>query len=92
MTAGGLIGLYLSGFTESFLNNVGALVLLSAIFIISLMLITHLSLGWLFSRMGIWTVVVFRRIDEIIKKKRERRKRARKTMVATAKIENKAEG
>jgi len=85
MTAGGLIGLYLSGFTESFLNNVGALVLLSAIFIISFMLITHLSLGWLFSRAGIWILVAFRHMGETIRKKRERRKRARKTMVAKAK-------
>ena len=89
MTAGGLIGLYLSGLTESFLNNVGALVFLFAIFIISFMLITHLSLGRLFSRVGIWIIVLLRRINEIIKKKRERRKRARKTMVATAKIKRK---
>jgi S-DNA-T family DNA segregation ATPase FtsK/SpoIIIE len=89
MTAGGLIGLYLSGLTESFLNNVGALVLLSAIFIISFMLITHLSLGWLFSRTGIWILVAFRHMGETIRKKRERRKRARKTMAAKAKRKSK---
>ncbi|MBW2217114.1 MAG: DNA translocase FtsK [Deltaproteobacteria bacterium] len=53
------------------------------------MLITHLSLGWLLSKMGIWTVVMFRRVNEIIKKKRERRKRARKTMVAKVRIKKK---
>ena len=50
MPAGGLIGLYLAKAAVSFLNHFGALILLMAIFMISLMLITHLSLGVLFSR------------------------------------------
>jgi len=86
--AGGFLG-ELSGSLSYILNHFGALLFLWAIFIISLMLITHLSLGWLLSKMGIWTVVMFRRVNEIIKKKRERRKRARKTMVAKVRIKKK---
>jgi len=87
--AGGLVGLYLAGLAEGFLNHFGALILLVAVFIISLMLITHVSLGWLLSRISSWAVVAFRHMGEIIKKKRERKKRARKTMVAKAKRRSK---
>ncbi len=90
MPAGGLVGLYMAGFIESFLNHFGAYILFLAIFIISFMLITHVSLGGLFSRIGTWAVVAFRHINEIIKKKRERKKRAQKTMVAKAKRRSKA--
>ncbi len=84
LPAGGQIGLYLAKFTENFLNHFGAYILLLAIFIISLMLLTHLSLGWLFSKVGIWFLVLFRQLAETIKKKKERRKRAEKTRVAKA--------
>ncbi len=90
MPPGGFIGLHIANLTEGFLNHFGGYLLLLAIFIISLMLITHLSLGWLFSKIGIWIVVLVRQVSEIIKKKRERRKRARKTLVAKEKIKKKA--
>jgi len=89
MPAGGLVGLHLAGFLEGFLNHFGAYILLLAVFIISLMLITHLSLGWFFSSLGTWVLVLSRRIHEIIRKRMERRKRARKTMVAKAKRKSK---
>ncbi len=82
MEAGGFIGLHLAEFTKGFLNEAGGLILLSAVFIISLMLITRLSLGRVLSTAGIGILVIVRRVGEIIKKRRERKRRARKTLVA----------
>ena len=88
LMAGGFVG-KLSASLAYILNHFGALIFLWAIFIISLMLITHLSLGWLFSKVGIWSAVMYRRVNEIINKRRERKKRARKTMAAKVKIRKK---
>lgn len=82
MEAGGFIGLHLAEFTKGFLNEAGGLILLSAVFIISLMLITRLSLGRVLSTAGIGILVIVRRVGEIIKKRRERKRRARKTLAA----------
>lgn len=89
MAAGGLIGLYLAKASASILNPFGALILLIAVFVISLMLITHISMGFLFSRAGTWVLVMTRRVNEVIMKKRERKKRARKTIVAREKPRSK---
>jgi len=89
MPAGGIVGLHIAEFTEGFLNHFGAYILFLIIFTISLMLVTHLSMGWLFSKTGTWILIVNRRIGEIIKKKRERKKRALKTMAAKAKHRSK---
>jgi len=89
MRAGGLVGFYLAGLSEGVLNHFGAYVLLLAIFIISLMITTHLSLGWLFSKLGLWVLGVLKRIREVARKRKERKKRARKTMVAKARIKKK---
>jgi len=86
--AGGFLGSF-SGGLSKFFNHFGACIFLWAVFFISLMLLTHLSLGWLFSRIGTWAVVLFRHIGEIIKKRRERKKRARKTMAAKVKRRSK---
>jgi len=79
--AGGFLG-ELSASLSHILNPFGALIFLWAIFIISLMLITHLSLGWLFSKIWTWLVIAIRRTGDLIEKRRERKRRARKTLVA----------
>jgi len=54
--AGGLMGQVLAERTMGFLNYFGTYLLLLAIFIISLMIITGLSLGGVFSKLGIWII------------------------------------
>ncbi len=89
MPAGGKVGFYVAGFLEGFLNHFGAYIFLLAVFVISLMLITHISLGWLFSRIGIWLVVLFRQIGAVIEKRKERKRRARKTHIIQEKRRSK---
>ena len=84
--AGGLVGLHVAGLTKGFLNYFGAYVLLLTIFIISLMIVTHFSLGWFLSKLGLWPLGILRHIRDAIKKRTERRKRARKTVVARKKM------
>ena len=88
MAPGGLIGYHLAGGAENFLNYFGAYVLLFAIFIISLMVVTHLSLGWFFSKLGLWALGMVRRIRDVVTKRKERKKRARKTMSARERIKS----
>lgn len=88
MIAGGLVGLYLAGVAERFLNHFGAYTLLSTIFLISLMVATHLSLGSVFSNLGLLSLGLLRRTRDILRKRKERRKRARKTMVARERIKS----
>jgi S-DNA-T family DNA segregation ATPase FtsK/SpoIIIE len=89
MIAGGLVGIALADLGKNFLNQPGAYLFLITVFIISLMAATHLSLGWLFSRLGLWALGIFRHGTEIIKKRMERRKRARRTLLAREKIKSK---
>ena len=88
ITPGGLVGLHLAGLAENVLNNFGAYVLLVTVFIISLMVVTHLSLGRVFSKLGFWILGLFKRFRDIVIKIKERRKRTRKTMVAHHKIKS----
>ena len=88
IAAGGLVGLHLAGLAENVLNNFGAYVLLVSVFIISLMIVTHLSLGRVFSKLGFWILGLFKRFRDILIKIKERRKRTRKTMVAHHKIKS----
>ncbi|MFH1243485.1 MAG: DNA translocase FtsK 4TM domain-containing protein [Pseudomonadota bacterium] len=85
---GGLAGLYLAGSAERFLNQFGAYVFLSTIFIISLMVATHLSLGSLFSGLGLGSLSLLRRIKEMATKRRARKNRARKSMLAREKMKS----
>jgi S-DNA-T family DNA segregation ATPase FtsK/SpoIIIE len=87
--AGGIVGDYLAGLIRGFLNYFGAYVLFLAVFIISLMIVSHLSLGWLFSRLGLWIMGVLRHIKEAINKKRERKKRSHRTTIARTKMKSK---
>ncbi|MFC1820112.1 DNA translocase FtsK [Thermodesulfobacteriota bacterium] len=80
LPGGGLVGYYVSGSMKGVLNYFGANVFLLAIFIISLMVCTHISFGWLISKLSLWTLGFLRRVKEYYTKKREkkRKKRARK--------------
>jgi S-DNA-T family DNA segregation ATPase FtsK/SpoIIIE len=87
--AGGLVGVYLAELTKRFLNFFGAHVFFLAVFIISLMIVSRLSLGWFFSRLGLWITGVLRHIKEAINKKRERKKRSHRTTLAREKMKSK---
>jgi S-DNA-T family DNA segregation ATPase FtsK/SpoIIIE len=87
--AGGLVGVELAKLTKSFLNFFGAYVFFLAVFVISLMIVSRLSLGWLFSRLGLWITGVLRHIKEAINKKRERKKRSHRTTLARVKMKSK---
>jgi DNA segregation ATPase FtsK/SpoIIIE, S-DNA-T family len=87
--AGGLVGLILSGSIRDLLNHFGAFVFLLTVFIISLMVATRLSIGWLFSRLALWILSVIKRFRDVFTKKKERRKRARKTLPAKEKMKAK---
>ena len=87
--AGGIVGDYLAGLTRGFLNYFGAYVVFLAVFIISLMVLSHLSLGWFFSKLGLWILGALRHIKEVLNKRRERKRRSRKSMSARAKIKSK---
>ena len=86
--SGGLAGVHIAGFMKGFLNYFGAYVLLAAIFIISLMVCTHISFGWVFSRITLWLGSIIRRIREFFMKKREKRrkKRVRKEIIRQEKV------
>ena len=73
--SGGLAGYYVAGFMRGFLNDFGAFVLLLTVFIISLMVCTNLSFGWLFSKIGLWLSAMIRRFREILQKRKERRRK-----------------
>ncbi|MBC8417299.1 MAG: DNA translocase FtsK [Desulfobacteraceae bacterium] len=88
MPAGGLVGLHLAGLIRAVLNHFGAYVFLVTVFIISLMVVTHLSLGRIFWRVGLWILGILKRFRDIVIKIKERRKRVRKTMVAHHKIKS----
>jgi S-DNA-T family DNA segregation ATPase FtsK/SpoIIIE len=80
--AGGMAGLFLADYTKGFLNSFGAYVLFLMGFIISLMVLTRISLGQVLS--GIWwsVLAVYRRFKEALVKRKERRRRASKTLTA----------
>ena len=89
MAAGGIIGLHIAGLSISILNSFGSYVFLASIFAISLLTVTRLSFGWIFSRLGLWILGIFKKIKDIITKRKERKKRAKKTLVARDKIKKK---
>ena len=72
MTAGGLVGLHLAGWTQDVLNHFGAYVFLVTIFLVALMLVTHLSLGRVFSSVSLSVVVLLRRFKDMVTKIRGR--------------------
>jgi S-DNA-T family DNA segregation ATPase FtsK/SpoIIIE len=53
------------------------------------MVVTHLSLGWVFSRLRISGAVISRRILEVVNKRRERKKRGQRVMAARERMKSK---
>jgi S-DNA-T family DNA segregation ATPase FtsK/SpoIIIE len=80
--AGGMAGLFLANHFKGFLNAFGAYILFLMGFVISLMVLTQVSLGQVFS--GIWWsgLSVYRHVRESVVKRKERRRRANKTVAA----------
>ena len=60
--SGGVIGYFIARFMTNVLNDFGACVILGAAFIISFMVITDASFGWLFSNIYLWGNSLMRRI------------------------------
>lgn len=73
--SGGFAGVHIAEFMKGILNSFGAYVLLAALFIISLMVCTHISFGWVLSRVSLWLGSILRRIRELSMKKKERRRK-----------------
>jgi len=73
--SGGLTGHYVAAFAKGFLNDFGAYVFLSAVFVISLMVCTNISFGWLFSRTYLWFTFLQRHVKEFMLKRRERKRK-----------------
>ncbi|MBW1816319.1 MAG: DNA translocase FtsK 4TM domain-containing protein [Deltaproteobacteria bacterium] len=86
---GGLVGLYLGNQVKGFLNHFGATIFFLSIFLISLMVLTRLSLGRLLSAVASSLMGIARRIGEIFKKRRERKRRALKTQPARDRLKKK---
>ncbi len=77
VVSGGLVGLHLAYFMKGFLNYFGAYVVLVAVFIISLIACTRISLGWFFSNISTGLFAIGRRIREYLTKRREKRRKRR---------------
>lgn len=89
--SGGIVGYYISGILEGILNYFGAYVFLTAVFVISLMICTHISFGSIFYRIYLWAIIILRRIREFYIKKREkkRKRRVRKASLKKEKVRRK---
>ncbi len=87
--AGGLLGLHISHLTKKLLNPFGAYAFLLTVVIISLMLLTRLSLGGIFSGVGVRVLLFIRAVRDSLTKRKERKKRAQKTRMAHHKIKSK---
>jgi S-DNA-T family DNA segregation ATPase FtsK/SpoIIIE len=89
--SGGLVGFYVSGFMKGILNYFGTYVLLLAIFIISLMVCTRISFGWLLSKISFRLAGIIRRLRESFVKRRERvrKRRIREKTIKREKVKPK---
>jgi S-DNA-T family DNA segregation ATPase FtsK/SpoIIIE len=89
--AGGLAGHFVGSFMKSLLNDFGAYVLLSAVFVISLMVCTDISFAWFFSRISFWFRSVVRTYREHLLKKEEkqRKRRVREEYIEQEKVKPK---
>ena len=81
--SGGLVGHYIASFMRDLLNNFGAYLLLSAVFVISFMVCTDISFGWFFSRIFFWFGSMIRAVREFSLKKKEmkRKKKVREEYI-----------
>ena len=77
LLSGGLAGNYISNLMQGFLNYFGANVFLFTVFVISLMICTHISFGSIFIRFYLGISKITRGIREIIAKRKEKRRKKR---------------
>ncbi len=89
MAAGGIIGLHIAGLSIAVLNSFGSYVFLTAIFALSLLTVTHLSFGWIFSKLGLWILGIFKKLRELLIKRKEKKKRAQKNLAESGKARKK---
>ncbi len=82
LAAGGASGVWLSGILIRFLNRIGAAVLLSSFWIVSLMALTRVSMSASFSRAANLFSALYSLAADYLIKRRERKKRVRKTIAA----------
>ncbi|MBN2123501.1 MAG: DNA translocase FtsK [Deltaproteobacteria bacterium] len=89
--SGGLVGSHVSHALESQLNPFGAYVLLLAVFVLSLMVCTRFSFGWIFSRLSRAWIRLVQALREYSLKRRERarKKRVREDHVEREKVKPK---
>src|SRR4030042_5428136 len=80
--SGGLVGYYISIPLKGLMDSFGSNVFLLAIFIISLMICTHISFGNIFSKIYIWFSVLFRRLREYNTKRMEQRRKKKVRMTS----------
>ena len=75
--SGGIAGYYTAKIMLDLLNHFGAYVLLSTIFIISLMISTRFSLGLIFSGLFLRIKLFYKKIREYLTKRREKKRKKR---------------
>ncbi|MBW1771957.1 MAG: DNA translocase FtsK 4TM domain-containing protein [Deltaproteobacteria bacterium] len=64
----GLLGYYLSGYMQRYLNDFGSYVLLVAAFLLSLMVTTRISFGSILSAIFRWSVMIARPVKEYLER------------------------
>ncbi|MBN2033390.1 MAG: DNA translocase FtsK [Deltaproteobacteria bacterium] len=72
---GGLVGHYVGTFAKEVFNDFGSYVLLFAVFIIALMICTHITFGWVFSILRLCFAALLRQGKEFMLKQKERRRK-----------------
>ncbi|MBW1799619.1 MAG: DNA translocase FtsK 4TM domain-containing protein, partial [Deltaproteobacteria bacterium] len=84
----GLVGHYLAGYMKLYLNEFGASVLLLAVFVISIIVCTRVSLGLVFKKIMLWVLALMKRLREYFLKRKEqrRKKKVRAKIVQKEKI------
>lgn len=87
--AGGRVGLYLASMMVGVLNTFGAYILLLATFILSLMVCTRISFGWLFSQFFRYFSRLMRHLRETFLKLRERRRKKKVRVKSVAREKKK---
>lgn len=79
----GLVGRYLSGYMRGYLNNFGSYVLLTAAFVLSFMVTTRISFGWVVATASRCFVMTARPVKEyfIMRKERWRKRKVRQEAI-----------
>jgi len=75
--SGGLVGYYVSIPLKWLMNSFGANVFLLAVFLISLIICTNISIGHFFSKLYSLVIIYFRHLKEYFNKRAEKKKKRR---------------